>query len=49
MQDVEVIEDAGTAAAALEPVRARLLGELASPASAAELAGRVGLARQKVN
>lgn len=29
MQDVEVIESAEAAAAALDPVRARLLGELA--------------------
>lgn len=49
MQDVEVIEDASAAAAALDPIRARLLGELATPASAAELASRVGIARQKVN
>lgn len=49
MQDVQVIEDAGTAAVALDPVRARLLRELAEPASAAGLAARVGLTRQKVN
>lgn len=49
MQDIEVIEDAGTAAAALDPVRARLLAELAVPASAAGLAARVGITRQKVN
>src|SRR4051794_2860793 len=49
MQDVEVIESAEAAAAALGPVRARLLGELAVPASAAGLAARVGIARQKVN
>ncbi|WP_136517383.1 ArsR/SmtB family transcription factor [Cellulomonas telluris] len=49
MQDVEVIEDAAAAAVALEPVRARLLRELAEPASAAGLAARVGLPRQKVN
>lgn len=49
MQDVEVIEDAGAAATALDPVRARLLRELAVPASAAGLAARVGIARQKVN
>ncbi|WP_182112921.1 MULTISPECIES: helix-turn-helix domain-containing protein [unclassified Actinotalea] len=49
MQDVEVIEDADTAAVALDPVRARLLRELTVPASAAGLAARVGLARQKVN
>lgn len=49
MQDVEVIESAKVAAVALDPVRARLLGELAVPASAAGLAARVGIARQKVN
>lgn len=49
MRDVEVIESAGAAAAALDPVRARLLRELVVPASAAGLAVRVGLARQKVN
>jgi DNA-binding transcriptional ArsR family regulator len=49
MQDVEVIEDAEAAAVALDPVRARLLGELSEPASAAGLAARVGIARQKVN
>jgi DNA-binding transcriptional ArsR family regulator len=47
--DVQVIEDPATAAVALEPVRSRLLSELATPASAATLAARVGLARQKVN
>ena len=49
MLDVEVIEDPAAATVALDPVRARLLGELAEPASAAALAARVGLARQKVN
>jgi hypothetical protein len=34
---------------ALDPMRARLLSELKEPASAAALAERVGLARQKVN
>jgi DNA-binding transcriptional ArsR family regulator len=47
--DVEVIEDPAAAAVALDPVRARLLAELAEPGSAATLAARVGLARQKVN
>ena len=37
-----VIEGAEAAAVALDTVRARLLGELAVPASAAELAARVG-------
>src|SRR5262249_13067514 len=47
--DVEVIESTAAAAVALDPVRARLLAELKQPASAATLAQRVGLARQKVN
>jgi DNA-binding transcriptional ArsR family regulator len=33
----------------LDPVRARLLAELAEPAAATMLAARVGLPRQKVN
>lgn len=49
MLDVEVIEDPAAAVIALEPIRARLLAELAEPRSAATLAPRVGLARQKVN
>lgn len=49
MDDVEVIDDPAAAAAALEPVRSRLLAELAEPASAAALAARLGIARQKVN
>jgi DNA-binding transcriptional ArsR family regulator len=47
--DVQVIEDPAAATVALDPIRNRLLAELAEPASAAALAGRVGLARQKVN
>jgi len=49
MLDVEVIESPAAAVVALDPVRARLLAELAEPASAAALAERVGLTRQKVN
>ena len=49
MLDLEVIDDPAAATVALEPVRSRLLAELAKPASAATLATRVGLARQKVN
>ena len=49
MVDVEVIDDAAAAVVALDPIRARLLAELAEPGSAATLATRVGLARQKVN
>jgi DNA-binding transcriptional ArsR family regulator len=47
--DVEVIDDPAAAAAALDPIRSRILAELAEPASAAALAGRLGIARQKVN
>ena len=49
MREIEVIESPAAAAVALDPVRARLLAELVVPASAAALAGRVGIARQKVN
>lgn len=49
MVEIEVIDDPSTAAIALDPVRSRLLAELAEPASAATLAARLGLARQKVN
>jgi DNA-binding transcriptional ArsR family regulator len=49
MLDVEVIEDPAAAAVALDPLRARILAELREPASAAALAQRLGLARQKVN
>jgi DNA-binding transcriptional ArsR family regulator len=49
MLEVEVIEDPGAARVALEPVRNRLLAELGEPASAAALAERVGIPRQKVN
>ena len=49
MLDVDVIEDPAAAAVALDPLRARMLAELREPASAAALAQRLGLARQKVN
>src|ERR1700745_3800731 len=49
MLDIQVIDDPAAATVALEPMRSRLLAELAVPASAATLAARVGLARQKVN
>lgn len=48
MFDIEVIEDPTAATVALEPIRSRILAELGAPASAATLAARVGLARQKV-
>ncbi len=47
--DIQVIDDPAAATVALEPMRSRLLSELAVPASAATLATRLGLARQKVN
>jgi DNA-binding transcriptional ArsR family regulator len=49
MLDVAVIDDAAAAEASLDPMRARLLAELAEPASAAGLAARLDLPRQKVN
>lgn len=49
MVDLRVIEDPASAGVALDPVRNRLLSELRTPASAATLAGRMGLPRQKVN
>ncbi len=49
MLDIQVIDDPAAATVAMDPIRSRLLAELATPASAATLANRVGLARQKVN
>lgn len=49
MMDVRVIDEPAAATVALDPVRSRLLSELREPASAAMLANRVGLPRQKVN
>ncbi len=49
LADLEVIDDPAAAMVALDPIRARLLSELAEPGSAASLATRVGLARQKIN
>lgn len=49
MRAIHVIDDPAAATVALEPIRSRLLAELAAPASAATLASRVGLTRQKVN
>jgi DNA-binding transcriptional ArsR family regulator len=47
--DLEVIDQAEAAAIALDPVKSRILQELATPGSAASLALRIGLTRQKVN
>jgi len=49
MLDVAVIEDPAAAEVSLDPIRARLLAELAEPKSATMLAAMVGLPRQKVN
>jgi DNA-binding transcriptional ArsR family regulator len=49
MLDVEVIDRASAAAAALEPTRSQLLLALQEPASAASLATRLGLKRQRIN
>ena len=49
MLDVEVIDDPAAAALAVDPVKSRLLAALAEPASAANLAARLGLPRQKIN
>lgn len=49
MPELEVISSPAAAALALDPVKSRLLAELATPASASSLAAKVGLTRQKVN
>jgi DNA-binding transcriptional ArsR family regulator len=49
MLELDVIEDSATAALVLDPIKRRLLAELSAPGSAASLAPRVGLTRQKVN
>ncbi len=49
MLDVGVIDDPAAAMAALDPIRSRMLSELTRPASAATLATRLGMPRQKVN
>ncbi|WP_214402992.1 ArsR/SmtB family transcription factor [Pseudonocardia lacus] len=49
MQELGVIDRAAAAEVSLDPMRARLLAELAEPASASGLATRVGIPRQKIN
>lgn len=49
MLEIQVIDDPLAATVALEPIRSRILSHMAAPASAATLATKVGLARQKVN
>jgi DNA-binding transcriptional ArsR family regulator len=48
MDDVAVIDDPAAAGVALDPIRTRLLAALAEPASAAMLAPRLGIPRQKL-
>jgi DNA-binding transcriptional ArsR family regulator len=47
--DVAVIENPAAAEAALDPIRTRILAELAQPRSATMLGAQFGLPRQKVN
>jgi DNA-binding transcriptional ArsR family regulator len=49
VQELSVIDDPAAAGVSLDPIRARLLAELAEPGSASSIAEEVGLARQKVN
>jgi DNA-binding transcriptional ArsR family regulator len=47
--ELEVLDKPKAAALVLDPVKSRILAALATPGSAASLASRVGLSRQKVN
>ncbi|MFC1411815.1 ArsR/SmtB family transcription factor [Streptacidiphilus sp. N1-12] len=49
MLDIAVIEEPAAAESSLDPIRSRILAALAAPGSAAMLALRLGLPRQKVN
>lgn len=49
MLDLDIIDTPAAAMLALDPIKARLLAELSAPSSAAALAGRIGLTRQKIN
>lgn len=49
MLDLEVIDKPGTAVAALEPVRSRILAALTEQGSATSVALRLGISRQNVN
>ncbi len=48
-KDVEVLDELSSAAALVQPLRRRILGELRDAGSAASVAKRLGVARQKVN
>jgi len=47
--ELDVLDRPEAAALTLDPVKGRILAALATPGSAASLASRVGVARQKVN
>lgn len=49
MPDLAVLDTPEAAALVLDPIKNRLLAALVAPASAAALAGRVGLNRQTIN
>jgi len=49
MHDLDVIDEPAAAIAALDPIRSRILAELAQPGSASTVAVALGLPRQKVN
>ena len=49
MEDVAVIDDPYAAMALLDPIKGRVLAALNEPASAAGLAARLGMPRQKVH
>jgi DNA-binding transcriptional ArsR family regulator len=49
VQELSVIDDPVAASVSLDPVRRRLLAELAVPGSASTLATKIGLPRQQVN
>jgi DNA-binding transcriptional ArsR family regulator len=49
MLDITVIESPAAAEASLDPIRSRLLAELATPGSASTLAVKIGLPRQQLN
>ncbi len=49
MLDVAVLDDAATAAVALDPLRARILDVLDEPGSATSIAAELGESRQKIN
>lgn len=49
MQDMQIVTDPKAAGLLLDPMRRQLLATAGEPTSAAQLAQRVGLSRQKVN